>query len=52
MSEERFTREQALAIFGLTAAELEELERHSGYEAARAAAKAERDDLLRYLRSL
>lgn len=40
---ERFMREQALAIFGMTEAELAELEASDGYEAAKAAAKAERE---------
>ena len=45
----KFTKEQALAIFGLTPEELEGLDR-DGYIAAREAADAARGEFTKYLR--
>jgi len=52
LTDERFTREQILAVFGVTEDDLEELERIDGYQAARKAADAEREAFVARLRSL
>lgn len=50
MSEEQWSRERVLAIFGLTEDELAVVEAIDGHEAARAAAAAERGEFERYVR--